>query len=189
MTIRSRARVLRVGPLPDETLEAAVRAALERDGLKADAAALRLAITLAQGSVRRALELVSGEGIQLYDQILANFDAFPALDGAALHKEVERLSGAGETERLELYLALLLGIIERLIRAAAMGEGVGERERELAMRLVSKDNLPHWAAAWETISEARAEAFALNLDRSLLVLDTWFALQQLVQEHPVEGRA
>lgn len=184
VTIRSRARVLRVGPLPDATLEAAVRAALERDGLKADAAAIRLAITLAQGSVRRALELVSGEGIQLYDQILTNFDAFPALDGVALHKQVERLSGASETERLELYLALLLGLIERLIRAAATGEGVGERERKLAKRLVSKDNLPRWAEAWERISEARAEAFALNLDRSLLVLDTWFALQQLVQQHP-----
>jgi DNA polymerase III subunit delta' len=187
VTIRSRARVLRVGPLSDEMLEAAVRAALERDGLKADPGALRLAITLAQGSVRRALELVSGEGIQFYDQILAKFDALPVLDGAELHKQVERLSGTGDTENLELYLALLLGLIERLIRVAATEQGTGERERKLAKRLVSKDNLPHWADAWERISEARAEAFALNLDRSLLILDTWFALQQLVQEHPVES--
>jgi DNA polymerase-3 subunit delta' len=188
VTIRSRARVLRVGPLSDEMLEAAVRAALERDGLKADPSALRLAITLAQGSVRRALELVSGEGIRFYDQILAKFDALPVLDGAELHKQVERLSGAGYTESLELYLALLLGLIERLIRVAATGQGTGERERKLSKRLISKDNLPHWAGVWERISEARAEAFALNLDRSLLILDTWFALQQLVQDHPVESR-
>ncbi|MHA1517140.1 MAG: DNA polymerase III subunit delta' [Alphaproteobacteria bacterium] len=185
VTIRSRARVLRVAPLPDKTLEAAIRAALQRDGLEADDAALRSAITLAQGSVRLGLELVSGQGIELYDQILANFEVLPALDGASLHKQVERLSGAGDTERLELYLALLLGLIERLIRTAATGEGLAEREQKLAKRLVSIENLLRWADAWESISEARAEAFALNLDRSLLVLDTWFALQQLMQRHPV----
>jgi len=45
--------------------------------------------------------------------------------------------------------------------------------------------LASWAEIWEALSEARAEAFALNLDRSLLVLDIWFRLQQLVHEHPV----
>ena len=187
VTIRSRARVMRMAPLQDETLEAAVRAALQRDAFEADVGALALAITLAQGSVRRALELISGEGIELYDQILANFEALPALDGGALHKQVERLSGAGDTERLQLYLALLLGLIERLIRTGATGEGLWEREQALAKRLVSPENLSRWADAWESISEARGEAFALNLDRSLLVLDTWFAIQQLVQEHFVEG--
>lgn len=185
VTIRSRTRTLRVAPLADEMLEAAVRAALERDGVAADAKALHLALTLAQGSVRRTLELVSGEGIQLYDQILANFGDLPALGGAALHKQVERLSGAGDTERLELYLALLLGLIERLIRASATGEGAIDAERELVNKLVSKENIARWADAWEAISVARAEAFALNLDRSLLVLDTWFRLQRLVDEHPV----
>ena len=187
VTIRSRARALRLGALDDQPLEAAVRAAFARDGHEADAKALRLALPLAQGSVRRALELVSGEGIQLYDQILATFGHLPELDGATLHKQVERLSGAGDTERLELYLALLLGLIERLIRARATGEAASEMEQDLAKRLVSIDNLALWADAWETISKARAESFALNLDRSLLVLDTWFGLQQLVTRHPVEG--
>jgi DNA polymerase-3 subunit delta' len=185
VTIRSRARTLRLAALDVDSLDAAVRAALDRDGLRADAETLRVALTLAQGSVRRALELVSGEGIALYNEILANFAALPRLDGAVLHKQVERLTGAGDTERLELYLALLLGLIERLIRHGATGEGAGEAERGIANQLISIDNLAMWAAAWEAISEARAEAFALNLDRSLLVLDTWFRVQQLVQEYPV----
>ncbi|MHA1134348.1 MAG: DNA polymerase III subunit delta', partial [Alphaproteobacteria bacterium] len=189
VTIRSRTRTLRLAPLADAPLSAAVRAALERDGVEADEKALRLALTLAQGSVRRALELVSREGIEIYDQIIANFEALPALDGAALHKQAEHLAGAGDTERLELYLALLLGLIERLIRAGATGQGASEAEHKLAKALVSKDNLSSWADIWERIFEARAEAFALNLDRSLLVLNTWFGLQELVQEHPVEGAA
>ena len=186
VTIRSRARTLRVASLGREDLEQAVRAALARDEQEADAKTLPLALTLSQGSVRRALELVSGEGIALYRDIMETFAGLPELDGARLHKQVERISGAGDTERLELYLALLLGLMERLIRTGATGEGTEEEaERKLAKRLVSVHNLAPWAEAWEALSEARAEAFALNLDRSLLVLNSWFRLQDLTREHPV----
>jgi len=185
VTIRSRTRVLRVSGLEAAPLAEAVRAAIDRDGVAADAKALDLALALSQGSVRRALELVSSKGIELYDEIVETFAALPSLDGGALHKQAERLSGVSDTEKLELYLALLLGLIERLIRFTATGEGAIEAERKLAKHLVSKENIVHWAEAWEAISEARAEAFALNLDRSLLVLNTWFRLQQLTQEHAV----
>ncbi|MEZ5876152.1 MAG: hypothetical protein R3D30_15515 [Hyphomicrobiales bacterium] len=83
-------------------------------------------------------------------------------------------------------MSLLLGLIERLIRHAATGGGlIDQDEQDIAKRLVSQNNLARWAEAWEAISEARDEAFALNLDRSVLVLDAWFRLQQLVREHPV----
>ena len=59
--------------------------------------------------------------------------------------------------------------------------GHGYTAQTLARRLMAKD----WRVVGTTRSEARAEAFTLNLDRSLLVLDTWFALQQLMQRHPV----
>jgi DNA polymerase-3 subunit delta' len=185
VTIRSRTRTLRVASLGDDDLEKAVRGALARDGLEADAKALKTAFALCQGSVRRALELISGEGIELYDEIIDNFVSLPEVDGARLHGSVEGLSSASDGERLELYLSLLLGLIERLIRFTATGEGATERERALAMRLLSRANLAHWAEAWEAISLERAEAMALNLDKSLLVLDTWFRLQRLAREHPV----
>jgi hypothetical protein len=98
---------------------------------------------------------------------------------------VERLASTSDTERLELYLSLLLGLIERLVRFSAAREGATDRERALAARLVSPGNLARWAEAWEAISLERAEAMTLNLDRSLLVLDTWFHLQRLTREHPV----
>jgi len=185
VTIRSRARTLRVAALGNEDLEAAVRAALDRDSHEADAKALATALALSQGSVRRALELVSSEGIELYGEIEAGLGALPEIDGARLHRNVERLAGPADTERLELYLALLLGLIERLIRFTATSEGATQEEQGLARRLTSPANLAHWAEAWEAISEARAEAFALNLDRSLLVLETWFRLQSVAREHPV----
>jgi len=49
----------------------------------------------------------------------------------------------------------------------------------LARRLLTAETLPDWAEAWEAISAARAETFALNLDRGLLVLNSWFGLQEL----------
>ncbi len=185
VTIRSRARILRVTALGEADLEKAVKAALARDGHEADAETLATALALSQGSVRRALELVSSEGIELYGEIAAALAALPDLEGMRLHRTVERLAGSTDTERLDLYLALLLGLIERLIRFAATGEGATQQEQRLASGLISPANLANWAEAWEAISEARAEVFALNLDRSLLVLETWFRLQAIAREHPV----
>jgi DNA polymerase III subunit delta' len=186
VTIRSRARTLRLTSLGADDLDQAVRAALARDGQKADNKALSLALALSQGSVRRVLELVSGEGIGLYNNIIETLASLPELDGTRLHKQVDRLASSGDTEQLELYLSLLLGLIERLIRHAATGGGlIDQDEQDIAKSLVSQRNLARWAEAWEAISEARDEAFALNLDRSVLVLDAWFRLQQLVREHPV----
>lgn len=185
VTIRSRTRTLRVAPLHEDDLRRAVEAALKRDGHEAEAKTLATALALSQGSVRRALELVSSEGIALYTEIATALATLPEIDGRRLHRQVDRLAIPSENERLELYLALLLGLIERLIRFAATGSGATQDEQLLAGRLVSPANLPHWAEAWEGISEARAEAFGLNLDKSLLLLETWFRLQAVAREHPV----
>jgi DNA polymerase-3 subunit delta' len=185
VTIRSRTRTLRLSGLGETELAAAVQAALERDGVEADPKTLRVALALAQGSVRRALELVSGEGIALYGEIAGMIGALPELDGARLHAAADRLGGAANSEQLELYFSLLLGLIERLIRHAATGEGAMPDEQTLARQLISPGNLIHWAEAWEAITQARDEAFAYNLDRTLLLLETWFRLQKLAREHPV----
>lgn len=183
VTIRSRTRVLRLSALNEDSLMGAVRAALARDGVEADETTLALAIALSEGSVRRALELITGDGIKLYEDIVATFDALPGIDGAKIQRQAEKLSGNNETERLELYLALLLGLVERLVRFEATGEGLVDSEQTFATRFVSNENLSAWADAWEAISKARAEVFTLNLDRSILVLDSWFRLQKLVQDH------
>jgi DNA polymerase-3 subunit delta' len=185
VTIRSRCRTLRVTALGHEELERAVRAALERDEHEVDAGALSVALELSQGSVRRALELATGDGIALHREILATFARLPDLDGPAAHKLAERLGGFGsDGERLELFLSLLLGLVERLIRQTATGEGAIGEEREHAARLLSPATLPHWVEAWEAIGHAKADVASLNLDRSLLVLETLYRLQQAARGAP-----
>jgi len=179
VTIRSRTRVLRLSPLEEPALGEAVRAALARDGIEADEKTLGLAMALSQGSVRRALELASGDGIGLYEDIFATFEGLPDLDGGKVQRQAEKLASVNETERLELYLTLLLGLIERMVRFGATGEGLVGSEEKLAQRLITDETLPAWADRWEAISAARSETFALNLDRGLLVLNSWFGLQEL----------
>ena len=135
--------------------------------------------------MRRALELVSNRGHRTLSRDPRRPWRSAGDRGPELHRLVDRLAGAAESERFDLYLALLLGLIERLIRFTATGEGVTVDEERLAARLLSPANLARWAEAWEAISEAKAEAQALNLDRGLLLLESWFRLQQLAREHPV----
>ncbi len=184
VTIRSRTRILRLSALDEASLRHAVSAALSRDGIEADEETRALAMALSEGSVRRALELVTGDGIELYDEILKTFESLPDIDGASLQARAEKLSGVHETDRLQLYLSLLLGLMERLVRVTATGDGAVGSEGALAGRHLSAKNLAAWAEAWEAISQARDEAFALNLDRTLLVLTAWFRLQRLTREHP-----
>ncbi|MGD0530996.1 MAG: DNA polymerase III subunit delta' [Methyloceanibacter sp.] len=185
VTIRSRCRTLRVATLGEGDLEQAARAALARDGHEVDAETLATALSLSQGSVRRALELATGEGIGLYRELLAVLGGLPKLDGARLHRLVDRLGGASDGERLELFLSLLLGLLERLIRAAATGEGAIGEDRELAGRSVDRSILPRWVEVWEAIDRAQADAASLNLDRNLLVLEVFYRLQQVARETPV----
>jgi DNA polymerase III subunit delta' len=183
VTIRSRTRILRVAALGEEDLEKAVRAALARD--EQEAKNIGTALALSNGSVRRALELISSEGVELYDEIIAFFAELPELDGPRLHRLVDQIGGFSNTEQLELFIALLLGLIERLIRFTATGEGATGGEQALAKRLISRGNLAQWAEAWEAISEAHAEALEYNLDRGLFAMETWFRLQKLAREHLV----
>ena len=188
VTIRSRCRALRVTGLAPEELERAVQAALERDEREVDAETLAVALDLSQGSVRRALELVTGEGIALHREIVGAFARLPEIDAEMMHKLAERLRGAmfgfGDSEQLRLFVSLLLGLMERMIREAATGEGAIGDEKELANRLVSRTTLPQWVEAWEAIGRAKADVASLNLDRGLFVLETFQRLQQTARGAP-----
>ena len=180
VTIRSRARTLRLGPLPMQDLEEAVRAALGRDGYDVDEETLSLALALSEGSVRRALALATGDGIGLYRQVVALLQTLPKLDAEQLYRTVDKI--AGDSEQLDLFFSILLGLMERLVKFAATGISATDEEAGLGRKLIQPEALGDWAATWEAIGQARADAFTLNLDRSLLLLETAQRLQRLTRE-------
>jgi hypothetical protein len=51
--------------------------------------------------------------------------------------------------------------------------------------LLGRANLPRWVEVWDAIGRAKADAANLNLDRSLLVLEAFYRLQQVARENPV----
>jgi len=140
--------------------------------------------------VRRALELATGEGIALYREIVAAFSRLPELDTEATHKLAERLRGGGgggfgDSEQLQLFVSLLLGLMERMIRTVATGEGAIAKENTLAGRLLDRQSLPRWVEVWEAVGNAKCDVASLNLDRGLFVLETLSRLQQVAREHAV----
>lgn len=179
VTIRSRCRSLRLHPLGDADVEAAARQALADAGDEIDEETLQTAVSVSEGSVRRALVLSGGEGIALYREILEAFGRLPRLDSAWLHKKAERLSAPGNTEQLELFFALLLGLLERLIRARATQLSRHGAESALAETLIADADLGRWAEAWEAIGRAQDETLGLNLDRGVLLLESFDRLQSL----------
>ncbi|XSG82375.1 MAG: DNA polymerase III subunit delta' [Methyloligella sp. ZOD6] len=179
VTIRSRCQSLRLHPLDEKAVESAARQAFAGAETEIDGETLATAIGLSEGSVRRALVLSGGEGIALYDEILDAFRQLPSLDMAWLHGKAEKLGAAGNTEQLELFFALLLGLMERLIRARATGQGTQGSESALAAKLVAERDLGRWADAWEAIGKAHDETLGLNLDRGVLVLESFSRLQSL----------
>ncbi len=181
VTIRSRCRSLRLHRLDDGDVEQAAHQALAAAEKTIDGETLQTAIALAEGSVRRALVLSGGEGIALYGEILDAFRKLPKLDAAWVHKKAETLSAPANTEQLELFFALLLGLLERLIRTRATQTSRHPAESELAGDLLGESDLGLWADTWEAIGKAQDETLGLNLDRGVLVLDSFSRLQSLAE--------
>ena len=182
VTVRSRCRALRLRPLAPDALADAVRALVE-----ADAAELASAAALAQGSVRHALELYANDGIEIYRRLLDVLRKLPRADHGAVHALADAVTVRGADDKFELLHTLLGDALARLVRQAATGTGAIGEETDLAARLIRPQRLAPWAELWETVTRAKADAFALNLDRKNLILGTFFRLEETARSTASEA--
>ena len=179
-TIGSRCRRLDLKPLPEADLAAAVAgplAASQAPPLDADRA--RLLAALSRGSVRRALQLGSKDGLKLYGRLLGLVAALPRLDHAAVQKLATELSGPAAEQAFDMGVALLTDMLGRLVRQAATGAGAIAGEAEIAERLLAPKSLATYAALWETIGRDKTLAQTLNLDRKAFIVETFLRLEGL----------
>jgi DNA polymerase-3 subunit delta' len=180
-TIRSRCRRLDLQPLAPEDLRRACDAALaaaEKEPPALDQ--WPLLERLAEGSVRRALQLAGSGGLELFARIEAIFAALPAIDWPAAHVLSDQLGVTAQEQRFEAFYSLFLDLLARLIRARAAGHGEAP-EFALAQRLIPEARLPAWAELWETVLRERDEAVLLNLDRKALIMGTFARLEALAR--------
>src|SRR5262245_41214035 len=115
-TIRSRCRRLDLQPLAADSLRRAAQEALAA----ADAAATEPAQwsqleRLAEGSVRRALQLAGG-GPELYGRVEGLFSQLPKLDWASAHALAESLGSSAQEQRYEAFFELFLDRLALLTR-------------------------------------------------------------------------
>jgi DNA polymerase-3 subunit delta' len=131
---------------------------------------------LSNGSVRSALTLHASGGLALYDKVLGHLSDLPKVDWPAVHGSSDELASPVAEQRFELFYGLLLGLLARLVHAAATGTG-DAREVALAQRLIGSQRLAAFAEVWETVVADKAQTLALNLDRRSLILETFSRLE------------
>lgn len=168
-TIRSRCRLLSLAPLGLEDLRRAASAA-GRDEKPILSESME---ALADGSVRRLLELSDGSGAKLYERILAILTALPRIDWSAAHILADDLGSPSADQRFEMFFAILLSVMAKAIRGAAAGQP--------SAWPIPPGRAPAWAELWETIVREKDEVLELNLDRRAYILSTLSRLASAAQ--------
>jgi len=180
-TIRSRCRRLDLAPLAPEPLKRAAAAALAAAEMEMPPPEKwRQIERLAEGSARRALQLASAGGLEIYERVEAIFAALPKVDWTAAHAFSDQMGFGAQEQRFEAFFEFFLDRLARLVRVAATKRGERD-EIALAERLVKENRMPDWAALWQAVLKERNESLELNLDRRSLVLGTLARLETLAR--------
>ncbi|MSO75683.1 MAG: DNA polymerase III subunit delta' [Alphaproteobacteria bacterium] len=160
-TIRSRCRRLTLSPLGSGDV---VRLLLARRPGLAEAQATMLA-GIAEGSIGAALRLVDEGGAELSDELFGLLQPLPRLELGAVHRFCDRLAApSGEGAYRSVTDLLLPWWLARQVR-------------DLVDRRVDRPALDRWVAVWEKIARLFDRADRVNLDRRMVVLTAFLALQ------------
>ena len=119
---------------------------------------------LADGSIGRALELVTSGGVELYQTMLAMLARRPGIDVLALHGFADKLARAEAEDNYRALEDLLHHYLARQAVAAARAGARGEAA--------------YWARLREGIADDFARTDGLNLDRKQTILSAFFAIDR-----------
>jgi DNA polymerase-3 subunit delta' len=178
-TLRSRCRELRCRPLAPEPLAQALAAA----GAAPDPADAAPLAALAAGSVGAAFELVAGDGLARYAEIVELLATAP-LDRRRAIALAEAASGRDAAPRYALTLELVRLALTRLALAGATGIApVSEAEAALHARLAATPGQGRlWASLVPELVGRAAHARAVNLDPAQVILDTMLQIDAAAAE-------
>jgi DNA polymerase-3 subunit delta' len=156
-TIRSRCRLLALRPLLATEVARAAATAIGED---AEAANIKAAAAVADGSVRRALALLDGEALDLRSRITALLEQLPAVDPRGLHALGDRLYGSDPAT-----LAAFVDTVNAWLSARLSS---GEPDRARIARV---------AEVWERVNCSARDVETFNLERKPLVFNVfgWLA--------------
>ncbi|MCB1462826.1 MAG: DNA polymerase III subunit delta' [Nitratireductor sp.] len=176
-TIRSRCQKLDIRPLTGAQVLEALDHLGESEGL--DEADRALIAALSDGSVRRGILLVRGEGIELYRALvrLARDAARP--DWTAIHELASEIAPVAKNDRYRLFLDLTHDYVARRVRGESEppdGGRAGEPRPQGASEGISV--LARWVEVWEKTRRSVELADAYNLDRKQVILNLFEAMRE-----------
>lgn len=161
-TIRSRCRRLDMTPLTGAEITQGL-SELVPDAV-GNADRLDDLTHFADGSLRSALTLLSGDGLAITRGFVGLAAQSPQLDAAALHGLGDLVAGRGQSDNWNSFQHIARSWLHAQMRHRA---SAGSRE------------LVAWADLWDRTNRAIADSDALNLDRKQVVLDLFFNLGKL----------
>ena len=169
-TIRSRCRRLELRAPTFAAIKAAIASQAGLAGDESDDEA-DLAAHLAEGSLRRAILLREGGGVEIYRAFGRIVASLPNPDIPALHAFADRLAARGADDAYEGFLDLLRAWLDRRVRDEP--EPLGGPGISPALQAVP---LARWAEVWEKANQSATLAETLNLDRKQVVLSILMTL-------------
>ncbi|GGE45731.1 DNA polymerase III subunit delta' [Agaricicola taiwanensis] len=161
-TIRSRCRTLILPPVSPEAI-ARVGETLAGMGADIDINAVRSAASMAEGSVRRALELASGENHELRAAAQSLLGAWPDIDRRAVH-ELGDMVLRGGSDAFDVVAEQVLDWLH-----AQAGGRARSGSRALGV----------WTDHWERTTRMARDARTFNLDGKGLVIKMFSELSAL----------
>src|SRR5580698_5960410 len=164
-TILSRCRRLALRPLATEDVIAAAAAAAN---LEADDPALIEAAEASEGSVARALTLLGGDAIKLYQRTASLLAGLPQVDPRELHALGDALGGSDR-----IALAAFIDSVDRWV--------TGRLHADDANANANLPRLARLAEVWEKINRAARDTAEYNLERKPLVFSVFGLLAEAVR--------
>ncbi|MES0808905.1 DNA polymerase III subunit delta' [Roseibium sp. SCPC15] len=161
-TIRSRCRRLDLEPLGADLISEGLKE-LAPDAASSDQDLFEISQT-ADGSLRSAITLLSGDGLAIARGLRQLANAADRPDLAAVHALADLVSARGQTDNWESFQHILQIWLHESMRRDLQG---GVR------------NAYSYVELWEKTNQATRDAESLNLDRKQVVLDFFFALRAL----------
>jgi DNA polymerase-3 subunit delta' len=109
--------------------------------------------------------------------------SLPRLSGDVLFALADKVARGAGDRGVSLFVQLLSGILQRLVRGTFGTSVQVPGEAQLAARLRALAPLEGWVGVWENLQAKAIEADALNLDKKQLVLNAFFEMEALTQRH------
>lgn len=175
-TIRSRCREISARPLDVEALAKALAHLYGSDQKFADN--IHTIHALSEGSVRKAIQLVEGNGMKHYSAFLSLIEPsvnkppnWPAIHG--LSEQLALKSNAGS---YALFLDLVMGFLARRVR--------GQDEplcNPATMQQLNVVPLARWAEVWDKVQQSSGLAESFNLDKKQVILSIFRNLLEVMR--------